>query len=109
MAKTKDEVIEVVYESLRDVFDPEIPLNIVDLGLVYNVDLDDNNHASILITLTSMGCPGQEMLEADSMLAAQRVPGVDSASVEITFDPPWSPDKMTDLGRKSMSMLGFNF
>lgn len=105
---TKSETVERVLDSMRDVFDPEIPVNIVDLGLVYEVNINDEGHAHLLMSLTSMGCPAQDLIEADAITAAMRVPQVKSAEVEITFSPPWTPEKMTDDGKKLMRMYGFN-
>ena len=104
----KAETVERVLDSMRDVFDPEIPVNIVDLGLVYEVNLNDEGHAHILMSLTSMGCPAQDNIEADSITAALRVPQVKNAEVEITFNPPWTPEKMSEDGKKLMRMYGFN-
>jgi len=104
----KAEIVERVLDSMRDVFDPEIPVNIVDLGLVYEVNLNDEGHAHILMSLTSMGCPAQDIIEAESITAALRVPQVKNAEVEITFNPPWTPEKMSEDGKKLMRMYGFN-
>lgn len=97
-----------VLEALKVVHDPEIPVNIVDLGLVYDVDVRESGHVDITMTLTTMGCPVQDMIQTDTELAAMKVDGIDSAAVEFVWSPPWGLDKMTDDGRKQMRMFGFS-
>ncbi len=97
-----------VLTALKVVHDPEIPVNIVDLGLVYDVDVRDNGHVDITMTLTTMGCPVQDMIQTDAELAAMKVDGVQSAAVEFVWSPPWSLQKMTDDGKKQMRMFGFS-
>ncbi|NLG08455.1 MAG: DUF59 domain-containing protein [Deinococcales bacterium] len=97
-----------VLESLKVVHDPEIPVNIVDLGLVYDVNVREDGHVDITMTLTTMGCPVQDMIQTDAELAAMKVDGIVSAAVEFVWSPPWSLAKMTDDGRKQMRMFGFN-
>ena len=107
LAETAD-LQETILEALKVVRDPEIPVNVVDLGLIYNVDIKDEGHVDIEMTLTSMGCPVQDMIQADAELAAMKVEGVESVSVEFVWSPPWSPDKMSEDGKKQMRMFGFN-
>jgi len=95
-------------EALKVVRDPEIPVNIVDLGLIYNLDVSEAGHVSIEMTLTSMGCPVQDMIQADTELACMKVDGVHSVEVEFVWSPAWSMDKMSDDGKKQMRMFGFN-
>ena len=97
-----------ILEALKVVRDPEIPVNVVDLGLIYGVEMNDEGHVDIDMTLTSMGCPVQDMIQADAELAAMKVDGVKSVTVEFVWSPPWSPDKMSDDGKKQMRMFGFN-
>ncbi len=104
----KNTKIDEVYEALKVVRDPEIPVNIVDLGLVYNVEIDDQANVEIEMTLTSMGCPVQDLLKSDAEMAAMKVDGIKSANVEFVWSPPWALDKMTDDGKKQMRMFGFN-
>lgn len=99
---------EEVLTALKVVHDPEIPVNIVDLGLVYDVEVRENGHVDITMTLTTMGCPVQDMIQTDTELAAMKVDGVDSAAVEFVWSPPWSLAQMTDDGKKQMRMFGFN-
>ena len=99
---------EAIREALKVVKDPEIPVNVVDLGLVYNMDVKESGEVEIEMTLTSMGCPVQDMIKADAELAAMKVPGVNKVNVEFVWSPPWSPAKMTDEGKRQMRMFGFN-
>lgn len=102
------ELREQVLTALKVVHDPEIPVNIVDLGLVYDVDVRENGHVDITMTLTTMGCPVQDMIQTDTELAAMKVDGIQSAAVEFVWSPAWSLAKMTDDGKKQMRMFGFN-
>ncbi|MEX2542435.1 MAG: iron-sulfur cluster assembly protein [Trueperaceae bacterium] len=104
----KDVLREQILEALKVVKDPEIPVNVVDLGLIYDVRIEEDGAVDIDMTLTSMGCPVQDMIEADTELAAMKVEGVRRVNVEFVWSPPWSPQKMTDDGKKQMKMFGFN-
>lgn len=99
-----DARIDQIIERLKDVYDPEIPVNIYDLGLIYNVDVDENNKANIVMTLTAPGCPVADMLVDDTKQAALAVDGVDDAHVELTFEPPWDKSMMSEEARLE---LGF--
>jgi FeS assembly SUF system protein len=99
-----DTRIDLIIERLKDVFDPEIPVNIYDLGLIYNVDVDDNNKANIIMTLTAPGCPVADILVEDVRQAALAVDSVMEADVELTFDPPWDKSMMSEEARLE---LGF--
>ena len=103
-----DSMRRQILEALKVVRDPEIPVNVVDLGLVYDVAVDDKGHVDIEMTLTSMGCPVQDLIQTDAELAVMKVDGVTAVSVEFVWSPPWSPQKMTDDGKKQMRMFGFN-
>lgn len=107
-SETTTTIVEEIYESLKVVRDPEIPVNIVDLGLIYNVKVDDDNNVEVEMTLTSMGCPVQDLLKTDAEMAIMKVDGIKSATVEFVWSPPWGPDKMTEDGKKQMRMFGFN-
>lgn len=104
----KEQLKADILESLKVVRDPEIPVNVVDLGLIYNVEILDDGEVHIDMTLTSMGCPVQDMIQADAELATMKVEGVKKVTVEFVWSPPWSTDKMTDDGKKQMRMFGFN-
>lgn len=95
---------EQVTEALKVVNDPEIGMNIVDLGLVYDVSVTDDGEAHIVFTLTSMGCPIGPMLDQEMREVVEAVPGIKNVTTEMVMTPPWSPDKMTDFAK---SALGF--
>jgi FeS assembly SUF system protein len=99
-----DNRIDLIIERLKDVFDPEIPVNIYDLGLIYNVDIDDDNKASIIMTLTAPGCPVADILVEDVRQAALAVESIKEADVELTFEPPWDKSMMSEEARLE---LGF--
>ena len=94
-----DNRIDLIIAGLKDVYDPEIPVNIYDLGLVYNVDVDENNKANIIMTLTSPGCPVADMLVDDVRQAALAVDNVQEVEVELTFDPPWDKSMLSEEAR----------
>ena len=104
----KEKLREEILESLKVVRDPEIPVNVVDLGLIYKVDINDAGEVAIDMTLTSMGCPVQDLMQADAELATMKVEGVNAVKVDFVWSPPWSPDKMSEDGKKQMRMFGFN-
>jgi len=107
--RTDNERLEAeILEALKVVRDPEIPVNVVDLGLIYNVDVGEDGVVDIDMTLTSMGCPVQDMIQADAELAAMKVEGVRRVNVEFVWSPPWSTDKMTEDGKKQMRMFGLS-
>ena len=95
-----------VLEVLKNVYDPEIPINIVDLGLVYGVDVDDEGNVRIRLTLTAPGCPvaGLVVMQAEEMVK-QYVPEAKDVRVELVFDPPWDPRRITPEGRKLLKIL----
>ncbi|WP_236622492.1 metal-sulfur cluster assembly factor [Thermus tengchongensis] len=99
---------EQVLEALKVVYDPEIPVNIVDLGLVYDVEIHENGVVDLTMTLTAIGCPAQDMVKADAEMAVMRLPGVQGVNVEFVWTPPWTPARMTEEGKRMMRMFGFN-
>ncbi len=99
-----DTRIDLIIEKLKDVYDPEIPVNIYDLGLIYNVDVDENDEANIIMTLTAPGCPVADILVEDAKQAALSVEGIKKANVELTFEPPWDKSMMSEEARLE---LGF--
>jgi metal-sulfur cluster biosynthetic enzyme len=103
-----DAIREQCLEALKVVRDPEIPVNIVDLGLIYELHASQEGDVMIEMTLTSMGCPVQDMIKADAELACMKVEGVRSVEVDFVWSPPWSMDKMSEDGKKQMRMFGFN-
>ncbi len=93
--------VDRIIEALRGCYDPEIPVNIVDLGLVYNVSLTDGK-VHVKMTLTAPGCPAQTYLSAQVKGEIERLPGVKSAEVEVVWDPPWTPDRMSEEARNHL-------
>ncbi len=104
VTRKMDKRIDQIIENLKEVYDPEIPVNIYDLGLVYNVDVDENDRAHLVMTLTAPGCPVADLLLDQARLAAESVEGVKEASVELVFDPPWEKSMMSEEARVE---LGF--
>jgi len=94
----------LIYEALRNVYDPELGVNVVDLGLVYDVDMNEESHVTITMTLTTPGCPMHECIGEGVGVALQDVPGITSGEIRLVWDPPWDPSRMTEEGRQ---MLGF--
>ena len=94
----------LILESLSDVYDPELGVNVVDLGLVYDVDVNEEGHVIITMTLTTPGCPMHESIGEGVGRMLQDIPGVTSGEIRLVWDPPWDPSRMTVEGRR---MLGF--
>ncbi|WP_181443545.1 SUF system Fe-S cluster assembly protein [Porphyrobacter sp. YT40] len=94
-----------VIEALREIFDPEIPVNIYDLGLIYGVEVDDNADATVTMTLTTPHCPVAESMPGEVELRVASVPGIRDAEVNLVWDPPWGPHKMSDEARLELGML----
>jgi FeS assembly SUF system protein len=95
---------EGVIEALKDIYDPEIPVNIYDLGLVYNVEINEA-HAIVTMTLTTPHCPVAESMPGEVEMRVGAVPGVGSAEVNLVWDPPWDPAKMSDEAKLELGML----
>lgn len=100
--RSEDEVIE----ALKDVVDPELGINVVDLGLIYGVTIDSDNTATIDMTLTSAACPLTDEIEDQTRAALDNV--VEDFRINWVWMPPWGPDKITDEGREMLRALGFN-
>ena len=100
---------EQVWEALRNCYDPEIPVNVVELGLIYDCsiknDTEFGNHIQIIMTLTAAGCGMGPVIAADVKAKLEHVPNVSKVSVEITFDPPWSNEMLTDEAKLELGML----
>lgn len=94
-----------IVRALRNVYDPEIPVNIYDLGLIYEVNVEDAGKVSILMTLTSPGCPMADELIRDVNEGVASVEGVTSVEVKLTFNPPWTKDMMTDEAKLELGFL----
>ena len=96
-----------IREAMKQVEDPELSVNVVDLGLLYGVSLDENGKVILDMTLTSMGCPLTEQILGDSQAAVSPLDGVSSVDINWVWDPPWSPESMTDEGKLMMKVMGF--
>jgi FeS assembly SUF system protein len=96
---------ESVIAALREIYDPEIPVNIYDLGLIYNVEVDTEGSAVVTMTLTTPHCPVAESMPQEVELRVESVPGIRDAEVNLVWDPPWSPENMSDEARLEMGML----
>ena len=100
-----DRITDDLIEAFKTVFDPEIPTDIYELGLIYNVEIDDNRKVDIEMTLTAPGCPVAGDMPGWVETAARTVEGVDEVEVRLTFDPPWDPSRMSDEARLALNML----
>ncbi len=94
---------EKVIDALKEVYDPEIPVNVVDLGLIYDVGLDDGD-VSVNMTLTAAGCGMGPYIAQQAEWAISEIDGVEDVKVELVFDPPWSPDRITEDGKKLLGI-----
>lgn len=103
-AEGDDALQEAIIEAIKEIYDPEIPVNIYDLGLIYGVEVNDG-HALVTMTLTTPHCPVAESMPGEVELRVGSVPGVGDAEVVLVWDPPWGPDKMTDEARLELGML----
>ena len=99
------ELHDAVIAALKEIYDPEIPVNIYDLGLIYGVEISDESDALVTMTLTTPHCPVAETMPGEVELRAASVPGIRDAEVNLVWDPPWGPDKMTDEARLELGML----
>jgi metal-sulfur cluster biosynthetic enzyme len=106
MTETTAPSLDDVMEAMRDVVDPELGINVVDLGLVYGVTLDDDNAAVIDMTLTSAACPLTDVIEDQATSALDGL--TNGVTINWVWMPPWGPDKITDEGREQLRALGFN-
>ena len=99
------DIYEGVIAALKDIFDPEIPVNIYDLGLIYGVDVADDGGVVVTMTLTTPHCPVAESMPGEVELRVASVPGIRDAEVNLIWDPPWGPHKMSDEARLELGML----
>ena len=93
-----------VREALKEVFDPEIPVNVVDLGLIYDVQVDEHNDVHVQMTLTAAGCGMGPYIAQQAEWAIAEVEGVENVEVEMVFDPPWNPELITEDGKKLLGI-----
>ncbi len=103
------EIRDKVIKALKNVYDPEIPINVWDLGLIYEVRVSDDGVVNIKMTLTAPGCPLASMIAYRVLEAAKSVEGVKDVNVDVVFDPPWDPTKMTPEGRRRFKeIMGYD-
>jgi FeS assembly SUF system protein len=93
-----------VVAAMRKVFDPEMPVNIYELGLIYGVDVNDEGQVAIRMTLTAPNCPVAGTLPGDVERAVRAVPGVSGVKLELTFDPPWTKDRMSEAAKLALGL-----
>ncbi len=99
-----DAIRDEVIAQLKTVFDPEIPVNIYELGLIYKVDVATDGATQVTMTLTTPMCPAAEVLPPEVETKARGVPGVTSVQLDLVWDPPWSPDMMSDAAKLDLGM-----
>jgi FeS assembly SUF system protein len=104
LGEPEGDLYEAVIAALKDIYDPEIPVNIYDLGLIYNVEINEG-HAHITMTLTTPHCPVAESMPTEVELRVGAVPGIGDAEVHLVWEPAWSPASMTDEARLELGML----
>ena len=97
---------QTIEDSLKQCMDPEVPLNIVEMGLIYGIDVAENNDVNIKMTMTTQGCPLHETLVQDATRYVKKVPGVNNVNVDIVWDPPWSMDKMSEEAKIKIKNMG---
>ncbi len=103
--RTPEQLGPDIVEALRTVYDPEIPVNIYDLGLIYGFEVDDNYFVDVTMTLTAPGCPVAETFPGIVENAVKSVIGVSDARVELVFDPPWTMDNMSEEAKLELGMI----
>lgn len=96
---------ENIVRMLKTVYDPEIPVNIYDLGLIYNIEVDENGHLDIEMTLTAPNCPAVDFIVEDVRMKTGSVEGIKSVDVDIVFDPPWDKDMMSEEAQLELGFL----
>ncbi len=96
---------EKVIEVLNSIYDPEIPVNIWELGFIYKLEVNKNNDVYILMTLTAPNCPVAESLPMEVKTKISMIPGVNKVEVEVTFDPPWEMDMMTEAAKLELGLI----
>jgi FeS assembly SUF system protein len=104
-AADNEELKDRIVEALKSVYDPEIPVDIYELGLIYDIEVSEDGDAVVTMTLTTPHCPVAETLPNEVELRVLSVPGVRDAEVKLVWDPPWDPSKMSDEARLELGML----
>ena len=103
--RTNDALKEAVILGLKTVFDPEIPVNVYDLGLIYDIAIDDKQHVAIQMTLTSPGCPVAQTFPGTIETAVNAVEGVSDCTVELVWEPPWTNERMSEVARLELGIF----
>ena len=105
LKEANEELFLKVVRSLRMVFDPEIPVNIYDLGLIYNLDVDEDNQVYVRMTLTTPNCPEAEYIPGNIQQAVMDTEGVSDVDIELVFDPPWSRENMSTAALLALGLI----
>lgn len=98
---TKEKILEV----LSDVYDPEIPIDIVNLGLIYDIDIKEDGNVHVKMTMTAPGCPSSAQIAAESQMLIEGIRGVKEATIDIVWDPPWDPSKMSEDAKRGLGFM----
>jgi len=101
----KQELEAKIIEEVKTIYDPEIPVNIYELGLIYEINIDNDNKVRVLMTLTSPNCPVAESLPIEVKEKVKNIDGVEDAEVELTFDPPWDQDMLSEEAKLELGFL----
>lgn len=101
-ASTKEQTHALITEALRQVYDPELGVNVVDLGLIYTMAVDEQGYVTIEMTLTTPGCPMHESIGEGVGAALQEIPGITGSEVRLVWDPQWDPSRLTAEGRREL-------
>ncbi len=104
-AADNEELNDRVIEALKSIYDPEIPVDIYELGLIYDIDISEDGDAVVTMTLTTPHCPVAESMPGEVEMRVLSVPGIRDAEVKLVWDPPWDPSKMSDEARLELGML----
>lgn len=102
--RAKFEIEQDIVKMIKTVFDPEIPVNIYDLGLIYNIDVDDENNAEITMTLTAPNCPAADFILEDTRQRVESIDGINKVDIKLTFEPEWNREMMSE---EALLELGF--
>jgi FeS assembly SUF system protein len=105
LAIQKKELEEKIIKELKDIYDPEVPVNIYDIGLIYGIKINDDFFVDLIMTLTTPNCPVAESLPAEVKQRVADVEGVTGVELELTFDPPWTMDMLSDEARLELGMM----
>lgn len=101
----KDILQDRIIQVLKTIHDPEIPVDIYELGLIYSIDIDDNNDVLIVMTLTAPNCPVADNLPLEVEEAVKRTEGINNVQIQLTFEPAWSPEKISDEAKLALGLL----